>query len=96
MISTGSASAAATASTSTLHLIFAYMLVALLICSEWLLRRSTGQQTGSCRIAGTATASDWAVLMLYAQLHPMLRYKRTVQSFGMDRVCTKQLLLVRP
>jgi cytochrome bd-type quinol oxidase subunit 1 len=41
------ASVAATASTSTLHRMFMYTLMALLICSDWLLHRSTGQQTGS-------------------------------------------------
>jgi hypothetical protein len=46
------------------------------------LHRSTRQQTGSCKIAGTATASDQAVVMLCAHLHTMLCYTGTVRHLG--------------
>jgi hypothetical protein len=74
------------ASTSTLHLNNEDLVMALLICAEWLSLGSTGQQPGSCNPL-VASASDSLMLMLYAQLHSVLRYTGTaVQRLGMAGV----------
>jgi hypothetical protein len=52
----------------------------------------TGQQTGSCRAAGAAIASDQAVQMLYAQLHAVLRCTGTLCLFSLCAVICPAML----